>query len=746
VRAPRGTRSAGLALIAAVLVVLLCAVFADHPLLRGLETASLDLRFRLRGVRPPGPEVTVILIDDRSLDSFGRWPFSRALFARALDLLDHAGAKVVAFDLLFTEPEEPVPADLREAARAAAEALDSDRGDGLAAALERLADSDRDNRFAAAMRTSGRVLLPFGLSFVEGPGEEHSWLSQSAYAQFDRSLLPTLFPLRPKSAVLPIETLAAAAGGLGHASVAYDRDGAPRYDHVALPFEADFLPSLPIRVAAAYLGVAWPQVALALGAGVRIGELWVPTDRAMRMVINYRGPRDTFATFSFADLLARRVAPDRLLGRIVLIGASFVGSSDSFAQPFDNTPMPGVERMANIVDTIISRDFIGVPPEGRNIVIVAAVLLAAALAGAMTEFLPTRFAALAGAAPVAAWAGTAQLAFANNLWLPLVEPVAALMTASVTVLLFRYWIVDRDGRRIRTAFRQYLAPEMVAVLAAHPERLRLSGETRPMTIMFCDVRGFTAISEGFKSNPPALTQLINRLLTPMSDIIMARRGTIDKYMGDCIMAFWNAPLDDPDHADHACATALAMLDGLERLNDDLAAEAATDGRPFQPLNVGIGINTGECVVGNMGSTRRFDYSVLGDAVNLASRLESQSKNYGVAIVLGEGTRAAAPDWAAIELDRIAVKGKTDSGAIYALLGDRDYARSPQFAALTEPHARMIACYRAQDWAGARAAIDECRRYDARLAQLYDLYEERLGFFAANPPGPDWEGVFVATEK
>ena len=250
----------------------------------------------------------------------------------------------------------------------------------------------------------------------------------------------------------------------------------------------------------------------------------------------------------------------------------------------------------------------------------------------------------------------------------------------------------------------------------------------------------------FKSNPPALTQLINRLLTPMSDIIMARRGTIDKYMGDCIMAFWNAPLDDPDHADDACATALAMLDGLERLNDDLAAEAATDGRPFQPLNVGIGINTGECVVGNMGSTRRFDYSVLGDAVNLASRLESQSKNYGVAIVLGEGTRMAAPDWAAIELDRIAVKGKTDSGAIYALLGDRDYARSPQFAALTEPHARMIACYRAQDWAGARAAIDECRRYDARLAQLYDLYEERLGFFAANPPGPDWEGVFVATEK
>ena len=379
-RVPRGARSAGLALVAAAVVVLLFTVFADNPVLRGLETASFDLRFRLRGVRPPGPEVTVILVDDRSLDSFGRWPFPRALFARALDVLDHAGAKVVAFDLLFTEPEEPVPADLREAARAAAEALDSDRGDGLSAALERLADNDRDNRFAAAMRTSGRVLLPFGLSFVEMPGEEPSWLSQSAYAQFDRSPLPTLFPLRPKSAVLPIETLAAAAGGLGHASVAYDRDGAPRYDHVALPFEADFLPSLPIRVAAAYLDVAWPQVALALGAGVRIGELWVPTDRAMRMAINYRGPRDTFATFSFADLLAGRVAPERLSARIVLIGASFVGSSDGFAQPFDNTPMPG--SSASPTSSIPSSAVISsVCRRKLDIVIVAAVLLAAALAG-----------------------------------------------------------------------------------------------------------------------------------------------------------------------------------------------------------------------------------------------------------------------------------------------------------------------------------------------------------------------------
>lgn len=742
---PRGARSAGVALISAALVVLLFTVFADNPLLRGLETGSLDLRFRLRGVRPPGSEVTVILVDDRSLEAFGRWPLSRALFARALKVLDQAGAKVVAFDLLFTEPDDPVPPDVRKAARAADEALATEQNPGLHAALQQLTASDRDSRFAAAIQASGRVLLPIGWSFVDTPGEQPAWLSDSSYARFDKSPLPPVFPLRPRSAVLPIELLAAAAAGLGHATVAYDRDGSPRYDYVALPYEADFLPSMSIRAAAAYLGVAWPRVALVLGAGVRIGELTVPTDEAMRLLINYRGPRGTFPSFSLTDLLAGHVATDKIAGRIVLVGASFVGSGDNFIQPFSNTPIPGVERMANIIDTIVGRDFIATPRGSWKIVVTAAILLAAALAGAVTEFLPTRFAALAGVTPIAAWAGASQMAFAKNLWLPLVEPAAALATAAAAVLLFRYWVVDREGRSIRAAFRQYLAPEMVAVLAAHPERLRLGGETRPMTIMFCDVRGFTAISEGLKSNPAALTQLINRLLTPMTDIIMAHGGTIDKYIGDCIMAFWNAPIDDPDHADHACATALAMREGLDRLNRDLAGEAAAADRPFEPLEIGIGINTGECVVGNMGSNHRFNYSVLGDAVNLASRLESQSKNYGVDIVIGEATRAAAAGWITIELDRITVKGKREAVVVHAMLGDRERA-PPQLTSLDEPHRRMLACYRGRDWVGAGAAIGECRQYEPRLARLYDLYDERIRFFAVNPPGPNWDGVFVATEK
>jgi adenylate cyclase len=737
---PRGARSAGLALISAVLVVLVFALFADHPLVRAMETASLDLRFRLRGVRPPGSEVTVIIADDRSLEDFGRWPLSRALFARALETLDRAGAKVVVFDLLFTEPDEPVPADLREAARDAAEALPGDRSDQLRAALQRLADNDRDNRFAAAIRASGHVLLAIGFSFVDTPGEESAWLSDSAYAQFDKSPLPPVFPLRPKSAILPIETLASAAAGLGHTSVAYDRDGAPRYDYVALPYEADFLPSLSIRAAAAYLGVAWPQVALALGTGVRIGDLTVPTDEAMRLLINYRGPRDTFPSFSFTDLLAGRVALDRLSGRIVLIGAAFVGSSDSYVQPFGHTPMPGVERMANVIDTIISRDFIGPPSGSWNILVMVAILLAAALAGAMTEFLPTRFAALAGAAPIAAWTGAAQLAFVNNVWLPFVEPVASLATATATVLLFRYWVVDRDARRIRSAFRQYLAPEMVALLAAHPERLQLGGEIRQMTIMFCDIRSFTTRAEGMDAR--TLTSFLNSFLSPMTEIITEQKGTIDRYLGDGIMAFWNAPLDDPDHARNAVSAAQAMRRKLVELNRGWEAEAQAAGKSYEPVRTGIGVNTGECCVGNYGSQQHFNYSLQGDPVNLASRLESLSKIYGIDLVIGEETAARLGDPQLIEIDLVAVKGKTQAVRVYTLPPERIEEEQ-----VIGRHSALLEAYRRQDWVSALRLLDDGPLDAARyLTPVYDLYRRRIAHFLGEAPPADWHGVFVAAEK
>jgi adenylate cyclase len=266
-----------------------------------------------------------------------------------------------------------------------------------------------------------------------------------------------------------------------------------------------------------------------------------------------------------------------------------------------------------------------------------------------------------------------------------------------------------------------------------------------LSVMFSDIRGFTAISEQFKANPQGLSRLINRgFLSPMTKLIMARHGTIDKYMGDCVMAFWNAPLDDPLHADHACESALAMLAELDRINLELAAEAE-DGI-FHPIAIGVGINTGECVVGNMGSDERFTYTAMGDAVNLASRLEGQSKTYGLSLVISQATREAAPSWAALELDLIKVTGKEEAVRIYTLLGDAAFAATPGFIELSEHHAAMLECYRVRDWREAQIALTRCRGRDPRLEPLYHLYEERLAYFTVNPPAPDWDGVFVALTK
>jgi adenylate cyclase len=739
---PRGLREGALALFVALGVLLALSALSNWPVLRNLETASLDLRFRVRGAKLPEPQTVIVLVDGTSLSRLGRWPLSRHLYAQAVRLLHRDGARIIAFDLLFPEPDETVPRRLRSAAQTA---LAQARDPALRQALAQLADDAPDADFAAAVHAAGNVLLPVAL-FRGAPAEAPA-LANQVYQRFEPSLTQPIFPIQPARALLPIPPLAAAAAGLGHVDVAFD-DGAPRYDYLALPFAGDFVPSLPVRIAAAWLGVPWPKVKLVLGDGVQIGNRFIPTDPAMRLVVNYRGPARTIPTYSFADLIAGRLAPDLFRDRIVLIGAAFIGSSDAFPGPFGNTPIPGTERAADIVDTILSGDFIRENPPPYALVAFGLVAALAAAGGLAAAWLPTRFAVLGGAAAVLAWTAGAQWAFERGgLWLPVVAPSAALGAAAAGAVLFRYGFVDRQRRYVQAAFRHYLAPDVVNTLAAHPERLQLGGDTRMLSIMFCDIRDFTAISESFKSNPQALSRLINRgFLSPMSRLIAAHRGTIDKFMGDCVMAFWNAPLDDPAHADRACAAALAMLAELHRVNRDFAAEAAREERVFQPIQIGVGINTGECVVGNMGSDERFAYTAFGDAVNLAARLEGQTKIYGVSLIIGEATREAAPDWATLELDRIAVKGKEEAVRIYALLGDQRHAHAPEFVVLAERHAAMLTHYRARDWAAARAALERCRGRDPRLDALYDLYTGRIAYFSANPPAADWDGVFIALTK
>jgi adenylate cyclase len=314
---------------------------------------------------------------------------------------------------------------------------------------------------------------------------------------------------------------------------------------------------------------------------------------------------------------------------------------------------------------------------------------------------------------------------------------------------------EASRRQTRDAFSKYLSPDMVERVAGDPGALKLGGDQRDMTLLFCDVRGFTTISEQFDA--VGLTALINKLLTPLTNVILERRGTIDKYMGDCIMAFWNAPLDDDDQEYNGCASALAMLAEMEPLNARLEQEAIEEGRKHIPLKVGLGLNTGPCVVGNMGSDMRFDYSVLGDAVNLAARLEGQSKSYGMNVVLGPNTRNAVKErLATIDLDFIQVKGKTTGTMIYGLMGDEEVLADPKFQYLQKLIFDAMEMYRAQQWDQAQEMFDEIRelgsdenkpwKLEANLHILCDLYDERITLYREAPPPADWDGVFIATSK
>jgi adenylate cyclase len=329
------------------------------------------------------------------------------------------------------------------------------------------------------------------------------------------------------------------------------------------------------------------------------------------------------------------------------------------------------------------------------------------------------------------------------------------MAAGLASMIFmssaNYLREERRRRRIRTAFGQYVSRDLVDRLVETEESLALGGETRELTLLFSDVRGFTAIAESYRDDPAALTQLMNRLLTSLSNAILERGGTIDKFMGDAVMAFWNAPLDHADHARSACAAALGMTAAVDRLNADREAEARAAGTDWLAMNVGIGINTGTCTVGNMGSDMRFDYTAVGDPVNLASRLEGQSRTYGLAVIVGSATETAArDDFALMEIDLIRVKGKLQAERIFALLGDAGLRAAPAFGAGGAANARMLAAYRAQDWDGAEAALAGVEAFSAhlggRLAGYLALYRRRIAAGRAAPPGAGWDGVYDATDK
>jgi len=687
---------------------------------------------------PEDTPVVIVDIDEHSLKQIGQWPWPRTVLAQLLDKLGKAGAAVIAFDVLFSEPDRTSPKMLLS--------LLTDRGTSEADAKRLLASmADPDEEFAKAIGEAP-VVVGFNLTGADGKGDPavkagFSWVGEQGAnpLKFVRS-----FP----DAVSALPQLQKAAAGNGFVNQISDWDNVVRRVPLLLRLGDKAVPSLAaeaLRVglgASGYIGrYSGAQAARSFGENtglnaIKIGPLAVPTDAKGQVAVHYTRqiPRDQDPRYiSAGRILSGDFDPARIAERIVLVGSSAAGLNDLKATPI--TPdMPGVEIHAQLIEQILQQDFLFRPDWGPGAEILFAVFFGILVIIAIPRV---------GALPSAGVAGVAMTIAAAVSWFAfrdgqvLIDPVYPVGVLGIVYLcgtLLNYRLTETRQREIRQAFSLYLSPQYVEELAKNPEKLVLGGEIRVMTIMFCDIRGFTSLSEGMTSHE--LGQLINEFLTPMTEIIMQHKGTIDKYIGDCIMAFWNAPLDDPDHAKNAVTAAQEMRQKLIELNRAWADE----GR--RTLDVGIGVNTGECSVGNFGSNQKFNYSLLGDPVNLSSRLEGLTKLYGVDLIIGEDTVSRLDDPGLIELDLVAVKGKKNAVRIFTLPPHPVEAR--QYLAR---HDALLAAYRRRDWDGALNLLeDPVLAAERDMAPVYGLFRERIAQLKVEALPSDWDGVFVAREK
>ena len=702
---------------------------------------------------PPLPQkpVVIIDIDEASLSKYGQWPWPRTLLAKLVQNLMTMNAALVAFDIVFAEPDRMNPSSVAETLVGLDEATRQ----------KLLAAKSNDQVFADVIRKSRVVLGQAGRSQKvegqedKGPIKKTVAELKSKGALDPRTFLPN-FPYMTRNIPVIEDAAKGRLGGYGMFNAIPDKDGIIRNVPAFFVHNKVIYPSL----AAEMLRIATQRKNIIIRvdqAGIqKVGihkQLTVETDRFGR-IWPYFSLSDPDKYVSAAEILDGTADPKKIQGKLTIVGTSAVGLKDIRSVPTDPV-IPGVEVHAQIVEAAFHKAYLKRP--GYFVAAeLAFILVGGLIMIILVPWVGAKWTAVLFVLSAAGAGGTSWYLFSEkHLLLDASYSIGSILIIYMVLTYTGYAREEANRRQTRDAFSKYLSPDMVARVAANPDELKLGGEQREMTLLFCDVRGFTTISEQFDA--VGLTALINKLLTPLTNAILKRQGTVDKYMGDCIMAFWNAPLDDPDHAYNGCLSALAMLAEMQPLNDRLEIEAGEEGRKHIPLKVGLGLNSGSCVVGNMGSEMRFDYSVLGDTVNLAARLEGQSKSYGMNVVLGPTTNAAVEDrMATIDLDYIQVKGKTEGTHIYGLMGDAEIKESPRFVELQKKIYDAIENYQKQKFDEAtemfkaiRILGDEEHRpwnLEVTLDVLCDLYEERIAEYKINPPPADWDGVFIATTK
>lgn len=747
--------------------------------LKRFEYSTLDTRFRYRPPRytPPDPRIVIVSIDQRSQEVLGKWPFSRKYFGQMLDALHEDGAKIAAFDITFDKPDltaAPVQALWAK--------LEHDKEAGrppdpkLEAQVAELArEFDSDAQFAAALRRFGPVVLGnFFLEPQEVRGIDGSVLDK--YAEMVQWYSLNRVALNPTNGKADFATLlndyqaettlytATVANipalappdndektAIGFFNISSDADGVLRRSLLVLPFgrsnnpdDIDLYGSLEVQTLRVYLGLKTDQVTVNYGptgiVSLQLGDkLTVRPDYLGRMVINYRGPRGTYPYYSLADVVQHKFTPGTFKDKIVLVGASATGIGDLRTPPYGGIDYPGMEVHANVIDNMLNNGFL---KRGAHQILLDLIFI-------LAFGLPLGF-ALAVLSPRWIWFGLGMLipysgllyvAFLHGWWLNFALPAGTLTANVMSVSLYRALVEEKEKRKVRGAFGHYLSPEVIRRLLVNPELVE--PRKTEITVMFSDIRGFTTISE--KLDAQELALFLNAYLYDMTRIVFDTRGTLDKYIGDAVMAFWGAPYEDSRHPVQACTAALEMMKRVRELQKKWAAE----GKPA--LDIGIGLNSGAASVGNMGSSLRYGYTALGDTVNLSSRLEGLNKEYGTHIIANESTYLAAKEAGFLfrELDLIRVKGKLQPVTIYELVARAtDLQEAGALADVLErlrqfEEARKL--YRERRWSDARGAFQEIVErwsYD----EPSRVYLKRCEEYLADEPVSDWDGVFVMTHK
>ena len=681
-------------------LMIFCVDVASLPFIHNVDLKMKDLRLLVRGPLKPPSSVVIVTIDNKSVKEIGRWPWSREIIGDLIKGMADYGVKVAALDVVFSESQN------------------------LAS----------DTALADKIALSGNVIEGYFFRNEMHPIDPDvlAQIQSSKIQQLQIDSGVTSVPLVEFANMdANIALIGQGALGYGFFNVIQDSDGLFRHVPLLMLHDGDVYPSMVLQALQQY---THESAHVSIGSSglraIQLGKFTIPSNQNGELSVNYYGPGGSITTYSAVDIIKKRLALGALQGKLAFVGFSEMGIYDIRPTPFDPL-LPGVEIHATVAANTLEQRII---IHDSSTIFMERVIL---------FLLPLVIALLLGLAPSALIGFTtavivSTLYLAANyllfsrylLDLSILHPLMALGLTTLGSEIYRSLVVDRKGRYMKKAFSNYVSADLVAQIMKNPDSLKLGGEKREISILFSDIRGFTTLSE--KMPPEDLVQVLNEYLNPMTLIVLEEKGTLDKYIGDAVMALFNAPLDVAGHADHACRSALKMMKKLAELNQSFIE------RGIQPIDIGIGINTGDAVVGNMGAAMRFDYTAIGDNVNLASRLEGLNKMYGTHIIVSESTKLlVVNDLRFREIDLVAVKGKHQPVPIFELMVDDDSVLRDEFGI-------ALKLYRSMNFASAMQMFENI--YTQKEDPVSNIYAERCRAFMTSPPPEEWDGVFVVKEK